>query len=366
MAAMIDLIETIYEAAFVPERWNAVLRKASGLSNAASAQVFFFSDDGPPRGTTLDNLRPLFDEFIKGDFWKFCDSVQKMCGLQPASFVRVDDFLSPDEIKRDPARIMLREFGIGAHLCTAIPMPTGELATFVFQKWIRDGGFAQPEIDGLDALRPHLARASLVAGRLRVERAVAATSALDLLGLPAAVLSANGRVMATNRHLDRLDTAFLPVAYGGLAIADRDANRLFQLAVTGMSRADNAIGSIPVPGIGGEAPFVVHLLPLRRSAHDIFGNADILVLATPIKPSALVPSASLLNALFDLTPAEARLAADLAAGFTLAETAARGGVTVKSARTYLERVFQKTGTHRQSQLVAMLKTLQPLASLPPQ
>ncbi|RUU51889.1 helix-turn-helix transcriptional regulator, partial [Mesorhizobium sp. M2C.T.Ca.TU.009.01.2.1] len=179
---MIDLIETIYEAAFVPERWNAVLQKASGLSNAASAQVFFFSDDGPPRGTTLDNLRPLFDEFIKGDFWKFCDSVQKMCGLQPASFVRVDDFLSPDEIKRDPARIMLREFGIGAHLCTAIPMPTGELATFVFQKWIRDGGFAQPEVDGLDALRPHLARASLVAGRLRVERAAAATSALDLLG----------------------------------------------------------------------------------------------------------------------------------------------------------------------------------------
>ncbi|TPI42868.1 hypothetical protein FJW07_02725 [Mesorhizobium sp. B3-1-9] len=34
----------------------------------------------------------------------------------------------------------------------------------------------------------------------------------------------------------------------------------------------------------------------------------------------------------------------------------------KSARTYLERVFQKTGTHQQSQLLAMLKTLQPLAT----
>ena len=33
---------------------------------------------------------------------------------------------------------------------------------------------------------------------------------------------------------------------------------------------------------------------------------------------------------------------------------------------FLERVFQKTGTHQQSQLVAMLKTLQPLASLSPQ
>ncbi|MBW8909952.1 MAG: helix-turn-helix transcriptional regulator [Mesorhizobium sp.] len=359
---MIELIETIYEAAFVPERWNAVLKQASSLSNSASAQVFFFSDNGPPGGTTLDNLRPLFDEFIKGDFWKFCDSVQKMCSLQPASFVRVDDFLSPDEIERDPARIMLREFGIGAHLCTAIPMPTGELATFVFQKWIKDGGYDDAEVGRLDALRPHLARASLVAGRLRMERAEATTSALDRLGLPAAVLSANGRIMATNLHLDRLDTAFLPVAYGGLAIADRDANRLFQRAVTGMNRADDAIGSIPVPGIGGEAPLVVHLLPLRRTAHDLFGNADILMMATPVKPSALVPSASLLNALFDLTPAEARLAADLAAGLTLAQSAGRYGITVKSARTYLERVFQKTGTHQQSQLVAMLKTMQPLVA----
>jgi len=74
-----------------------------------------------------------------------------------------------------------------------------------------------------------------------------------------------------------------------------------------------AAGSIPVPAIGGEAAFVVHLLPLRLAVHDIFSNADILVLGTPIKPSALVLSASLLNVLFDLTPARARQAADLAA-----------------------------------------------------
>jgi DNA-binding CsgD family transcriptional regulator len=359
---MIDLIELIYEAAFVPERWNFVLQRASDLSASASAQVFFFSESGPPRGTTLENLRSLFDQFVKGDSWKFCDSVQKMCSLQPASFVRVDDFLSPEEIERDPARVMLREFGIGAHLCTAIPMPTGELATFVFQRWMKDGDYEQGEIDRLDALRPHLARASLVSGRLRVERAEATASALDLMGLPAAVLSSSGRVMAMNPRLERMDKAFLPVAHGGLAIADRDANRLFQEAVTGMGRAVATIGSIPVPAIGGELPFVVHLLPLRRAAHDIFAGADILMLATPITPSALVPSPNLLNALFDLTPAEARLAMDLASGLTLAGSAARHGVTVKTARTYLERIFHKTGTHQQSQVVAMLKTVQPLVS----
>jgi DNA-binding CsgD family transcriptional regulator len=359
---MIELIDLIYEAAFVPEIWDHVLRKASDLSTSASAQVFFFSEGSAPRGTTLENLRPLFNEFTKGDLWKFCDSVQKMCSLQPASFVHVDDFMTPEQIERDPARIMLREIGIGAHLCTAIPLPTGELAVFVFQRWMKDGRYEQEAIDRLDALRPHLARASLVSSRLRMERAEATTSTLDLMGLPAAVLSSAGRMMAANPRLERMDKAFLPVAYGGLAIADRDANRLFQQSVTGMRGTDIAVGSIPVPAIGDGPAFVVHLLPLRRTAHDIFAGADILVLATPITPSALVPSASLLNTLFDLTPAEVRLAMDLASGLSVTQSAAERGVTVKTARTYLDRIFYKTGTHHQSQLVALLKTVQPLVA----
>jgi DNA-binding CsgD family transcriptional regulator len=362
---MTDLIERIYEAAFVPERWNAVLQEASDLSASASAQIFFFSENGPPRGTTLENLRPLFDAFINGDTWKFCDSAQKMCAVQPASFVRVDDFMTPEEIARDPARIMLREFGIGAHLCTAVAMPTGELATYVFQKWMKDGNYGQAEVDRLDALRPHLARAGLVAARLGVERAEATASALEIMGLPAAVLSSSGRVMAANASLQRMDAAFLPVARGGLAIADAGADQLFQEALVGINQTTTAVCSIPVPPIGGEAAFVVHLLPLRRAAHDIFAGADTLVLATPIVPSKLVPSANLLNTLFDLTPAEARLAMDLADGLTLAESASRHAVTVKTSRTYLERVFRKTGTRRQSQLVNMLKTVQAPSISPP-
>jgi DNA-binding CsgD family transcriptional regulator len=359
---MSDTVDLIDEAAFVPEHWKRVLQEASDLSASASAQIFFFSDSSPPRGTTLDNLRPLFEEFIKGGSWTSSASVQKMYNLRPASFVRVEDFLSAEEIERDPARIMLRKFGIGAHLCTTIPMPTGELAMFVFQKWIKDGSYGQDEIDRLDALRPHLARASLVAARLRVERAEATTYALDLMGLPAAVLFANGRVMAANPRLERMDAALPPAASGGLTIADSGANRLFQEAVTRMGRTDPAVGPILVPAIGGGAAFIIHLLPLGRGVHDLFGGPEILLLATPIAPSQPAPSASLLNALFALTPAEARLATDLTSGLTLAQSAAKHGVTVKSARTYLGRIFHKTGTHRQGQLIAVLKTVQPLVS----
>jgi DNA-binding CsgD family transcriptional regulator len=363
-AVMIDLIESIYEAAFVPELWSAVLQEACDLSASASAQIFVFSENASPRGITLQNLRPLFDWFIEGETWKFCDSVQKMCAVQPASFVQVDDFMTQEEIARDPARVMLREFGIGAHLCTAVAMPTGELATFVFQKWMHDGKHGQAEFDRRDALRPHFARAGLVAARLGFKRAEATASTLEIMGLPAAVLS-SGRVMAANARFQEKDAAFLPVAHGGLALANGEANRLFQKAVIGINQTTTEVCSIPVPATGSDASLVVHLLPLRRAAHEVFAGGDTLVLATAIAPTKLVPSASLLNALFDLTPAEARLATDLADDLTLAESAVRHAVTVKTARTYLERIFRKTGTRRQSQLVNMLKAVQPPLVSPP-
>lgn len=77
-------------------------------------------------------------------------------------------------------------------------------------------------------------------------------------------------------------------------------------------------------------------------------------------PTAMVPSVNVLTSLFDLTPAEARLATMLSAGLPLNEAAARAGIGLGTARNYLIRIFRKTGTHQQGQLVALLKTVHPL------
>ncbi len=105
---------------------------------------------------------------------------------------------------------------------------------------------------------------------------------------------------------------------------------------------------------------VVHVLPLRRAAHDIFAGGDVLIAATEVSLNVGGPPVNLMMGLFDLTPAEARLAGGLAAGATLAETAVSQGIQVTTARSYLGQILRKTGTHQQSQLVALLKSAQPL------
>jgi DNA-binding CsgD family transcriptional regulator len=66
------------------------------------------------------------------------------------------------------------------------------------------------------------------------------------------------------------------------------------------------------------------------------------------------PSAELVQSLFDLTPAEARVARGLSAGETLEEIASTGGVSRNTIRTQLRGALEKTGCRRQVEVVALL------------
>lgn len=65
-------------------------------------------------------------------------------------------------------------------------------------------------------------------------------------------------------------------------------------------------------------------------------------------------NAERLRRLYGFTQAEARLAILLACGYTLQDCAIRLGVSVSTVRTHLQRIFSKTDTHHQGQLVAIL------------
>ena len=62
----------------------------------------------------------------------------------------------------------------------------------------------------------------------------------------------------------------------------------------------------------------------------------------------------MLERLYGLTPAEAKLAALLAHGKSVTEAADELHITQNTARTHLKHIFQKTGVKRQSELVKLI------------
>jgi len=98
---------------------------------------------------------------------------------------------------------------------------------------------------------------------------------------------------------------------------------------------------------------VAHILPIRRTARDIFTRCAGVLIMTPVTlPQA--PPVELVQSLFDLTPAEARVARGLAAGDTLDQIASIGSVSRNTVRTQVRGVLEKTGCRRQAEVVALL------------
>lgn len=353
----VDIVDLIYETAFVPELWKKLLSDLSDTSGSICGTLFLFGDKGSARGVTLDILDDLLAEFLVNPDLRFSTAVVRMCDTKPNSFVEVDDYLTAAEIEQDPARRRLRARGIGAHICTAVPMPTGELAIYVFQKALDAARYEPDAIGRLNSLRPHLARAALVASRLGLERAKGTAAALEALGLAAAVCI-NGRAVATSHGFDRYPDLFRSGAGDRVMLAHGQANELLQSAfLTSDARtAALSVRSIPIGADTESGPGVLHVIPLRRAARDIFSGGDTILVFTPVTVSELIPSPSVLGGLFDLTPAEAKLAVSLASGQPLKAAADASDIKFKTARSYLEQIFRKTGTNQQSQLVALLKS----------
>ncbi|MBX9459423.1 MAG: helix-turn-helix transcriptional regulator [Rhizobium sp.] len=63
---------------------------------------------------------------------------------------------------------------------------------------------------------------------------------------------------------------------------------------------------------------------------------------------------NLLATHYHLSAAEIRMCAELAGGSTIKDAADRLGIAWETARHRLKQIFQKTGTNRQSELVALL------------
>jgi DNA-binding CsgD family transcriptional regulator len=275
-------------------------------------------------------------------------------------FAVLNDYFPAELMAHDPCRRELEAAGLDSETAAAVPLPTGELVIYGFTKLRWEAQHTEADTIRLNTLLPHLARAGLMAARLGLERAKATTATLQTIGLPAAVLTSNGRMLSSNMLFERLTNLFMPVAFGRLAIADIGANSLLQQAIESGLDATERVRSIPIGEKEGREACVVHIVPLRRSAYDLFPGGDMIIAVSALRKSSLVPSPQVLMGLFDLTPAETRFAIGLMSGASLRDTSQNLGITVSSGKTYLARIFEKTGTHRQAELFALLSSTHPI------
>ncbi|MFY9289247.1 MAG: LuxR C-terminal-related transcriptional regulator [Methylorubrum rhodinum] len=347
-----DLIDRIYEAAFVPDLWVGVLDEVNALSGSAASSLILFDPVAQPRFKATERTHASLTTHVESGAWK-ANPRQAVASRTPwAGFRDVGMALTEAERANDPVGRSLDALGLGWQIGTVIPLTLGQLAVITCERMIASGPYEALQVDRLDHLRPHLSRAVLMAARLGLERARGAVATLSALGLPAAVLTSGGKVVAVNDRLER-SPRVAPGPYGRLVLTSPVADRMLREILAAPDAAARS-RSIPLPPDGEQPSGIAHILPLRGAAHDIFGGFTLLVITT-LDLVDNVPKVELIAALYDLTPREAQLATALTAGLTLKQAAHESDLRFSTARSYLERIFRKTGATQQSQLVSLLK-----------
>lgn len=174
--------------------------------------------------------------------------------------------------------------------------------------------------------------------------------ALDMIGVGMAVLDGQSRAVAANAACRRMasdPSGGLSWANGALGAKRREDARALSRALDqarrGMTRA------LRIFDLNGRTAVEMLLRPLGR-AH---GDASEVIVVMRAEQAA-APEADLLAQLYELTPAEAGLAEALLTGDGLSRACELRGITVNTGKGYLKRIFEKTGTRRQSELVAMI------------
>jgi DNA-binding CsgD family transcriptional regulator/PAS domain-containing protein len=379
MDPLLRLIDEIYQGALDPAAWErtvsamtAYLRSPKGLlfTNLVSPAGGGFSFT---TGVSQQAMQIWNDHYIPYDVWTAA-AMAKGC-FRENNVVLGEDLLPEHEFVQSKIyRELLHGEGV-SKICTGIVFGLGHadlpLTVYGVYRGPRDEKYGDWERQQMKLLVPHLSRALGVMFRLRDSelKVAASLAALDGLASGVALLDAAGRVVHLNREAQRMVKAAdgLAVTAGALRLVDPGAQAAAELAIASATRAEalevsHFSDGIAVPRPSGRRSYVVQAAALHEANGFNAGfNAQtrqvraILFLTDPERPLQL--DASLLSRLYNLTPAEAKLAQRLCSGDSPSAAARHSGISEATVKTQLASIFEKTGSHRQAELVKLLVSL---------
>lgn len=221
----------------------------------------------------------------------------------------------------------------------------------------------------LALLSPHLRRAAMIGDLLDDVRVTVDLfrGSLENLAVPVVLTDATGSVLHANASAERMFATGGPILRQGRTIQAQNplmADALLQAIASAAS--DLSVGSkgigLPVSAVG-QPPAVAYVLPLTDgTARAAFRPACAAVFVWTTTSASPLPEA-VLTTLFELTPAQARVPMSAGKGLNPSETAASLGISENTLKTHLKRIYAKTGTSRQADLVKLVSDIAtPLAT----
>ena len=359
----LSTLDLIHQAAFEPGAWGDVLRRLADLTGCVAGGLTQ-EDPRTGRGTPITyfgfdaaHVERTFAHYLPMN--PLFDIAPRM---QPGFIVANADVVPLDEFR-------MSEFYNGwarpQGLCSPITLVThrthGRYLPLTLVKPDGAGNASKDDRHVVARFAPHLLQAMRVTLRLQTAQSTQEQlgHALECLSDGAILVNGMGKVVFVNDagkvFLDRPAGAALRVAKGELVASDAASDASLQGVLSAALGRDGTAraGSVTIRRPSGSGQVSLDLAPLPCS--DVWESAAEIDGAG--RPSCLMlindGGISALSRTYRLTPAETRLVEAVVVGKGLASAARMLGITRSTAQSHLDNVFQKTGTNRQAELVAL-------------
>jgi DNA-binding CsgD family transcriptional regulator/PAS domain-containing protein len=358
-----ELLDLLYESAATPAVWQHFLTRLAEVMGATHAAVIL--DDFLNRQYSVgfqagfsSEAQKLYSERVGDD-----DLLLRRAISQPKGWIGIGQSLVRDDelVKAHVYNEYMRFYDIFNECGSLITYDGSVCQALTVLRPKRAGRFSKPHVTLLSLLTPHLKRALRLHYKVTDLKAAAGNlrSAIDAVSTAIILFDSAGRVLHANPSAQRLlasgDALFIKDGRV-LAQSIRESLTLQRLISTALApnfqTTENEIGTALVQRRKG-LPFEILVTPLKSDS--VLSGEHTAAAMFVVDPDQRVrPAKELLQGLFGLTPAEARVAVLLSDGTPVRQISETLGVSRNTLKTQIGCVYGKIGINRQSELIRLL------------
>jgi DNA-binding CsgD family transcriptional regulator len=358
---LLDLIGTIYDAPLDPALWPGVLKQLAEFVGGSAASIY---SKNSAAGTVHHQfgVEPHYQQLYFSKYIRFDPTTAGHCLADVGQLLSLGDIMP----YREYADTRLHQEwaqpqGLVDCLQTPLEKSAAGAALFgVFRH--QDHGIVDDEARRrIGLIAPHIRRAALIGNVLDTKAAETTAFMATLNGLAASVflVDSNCRVVFANlsgrEMLD--DGRILRLRNDALATADCRPALSDAIAAAGRGDADLGTGGIAVPlSAPPQTPWLAHVLPLTSGARRETGINFDAVAAVFVHQTSLESPSSMqsMSKFYRLTPGEMRVLSAMSEVCGISAVADAVGISEATVKTHLQRLFAKTGTKRQTELMKLV------------
>jgi DNA-binding CsgD family transcriptional regulator len=359
------LISNIYDAALDSTLWASVLEQIAGFVGGPAASLY--SKDVVIKSANVAyqfGLDPRYVQLYLERYARFDPTGAAHLFAEIEEPVATADVMPYDEfLDTRFYREWVKPQGLVDTVNSVLEKSLTSLSCLVVFRHERDGLVDDQTRRRMRLIAPHVRRAALIGKVIDLKTAQAETLADAMDGISAGMylVDATGRVVHANMagHVMLNSSDVLSVAGGRLISGDLQADQALAETFTAAGHGEPTVGTkgIAVSLIARNGKrYVAHVLPLTAGARRRAGASYAAAAALFVHKAVLeTPSAlEVIAKTYRLTPTELRVLLAIVEVGGVPEVADALGIGETTVKTHLGRLYGKTDTRRQADLVKLV------------